>query len=66
MSKTRLYLLFCYLFIFIYLIYESITYKYPKIVKDEFMMKKPLWSKGPIRSNYSMQNRINFIIYKIG
>ena len=36
-----------------YFIYKSITYEDPQIVKDKFMMKKPLSSKGPIKSNYS-------------
>jgi len=56
--------LFFLFIIFIYFIYKSIIEEDPQIVKDAFMMKKPLWSKGPITSNYSKCNTESISSYK--
>ena len=64
MLKTRLYFIIFLFIIFVYLIYKNITDEDLQIVKDEFMMKKPLWSKGPIRSKYSKRNTESISSYK--
>ena len=64
MIKPRLYFIIFLFIIFIYLIYKSITDKDPPIVKDQFIMKKPLWSKGPIPSKYSKRNTESISSYK--
>ena len=65
MSKTILYFSILLVIIFIYLFYKSITDEDPQIMKDEFIMKKPLWSKGPIRSKYSKRDTKSISSYKI-
>lgn len=52
------------LVIIVYLIYKSIICEDPKILKDYFNMKKELWSKGPIRSNYSKRETELISSYK--
>jgi len=65
MSKTILYFSILLFIIFVYLIYKNITYEDPSIATDEFIMKKPLWSKGPIRSKYSKRDTESISSYKI-
>ena len=64
MLKTILYFIILLFIILVYLIYKNITDEDPQIVKDEFMMKKPLWSKGPIRSKYSKHKTESISSYK--
>ena len=70
MLKTKLhfimllFIMLLFIILLVIILYLNYQNKDLKILKDEFMMEKPLWSKGPIRSNYSKRKTESISSYK--